>query len=129
MKLDRNSNPAGRGKYALVNMRILNAALTSEDLSLTKEERQQISGLFDLLRARGILTTGEESPGDQFFVVKYKDRFTAPALRAYACAVGVEASILKAAGHHDAAAELHEFAGEMYREAQHATEIGYRLPD
>jgi len=55
MKLDRNINPDGKGKYALINLR------------------------------KNIVEWGG---GDgQFFVIKYKDIFAAPALKAYANAV------------------------------------------
>lgn len=53
MKLDRNANPDGRGKYALINLRT------------------------------NTVEWGEEP----FFVIKYKDVFAAPALRAYAHAI------------------------------------------
>lgn len=80
MKLDRNSNPDGRGKYALINLRT------------NKVE------------------WGDE---DQFFVIKYKDRFAEAALRAYAAAVRECA----ASPTLDPQGELSEFAAEIEREA------------
>ena len=63
MKLDRNTNPDGRGKYALLN-----------------------------LRTNAIEWGGP--PEKQFFVLKYKDKFTEAALAAYAAAVREEAKSL-----------------------------------
>lgn len=63
MKLDRNINPDGKGKYALLNLR------------------------------KNTIEWGNE-PGNQFFVIKLKDRFAAPALKAYADAVREQAGYL-----------------------------------
>lgn len=53
MKLDRNINDDGRGKYALINLRTNKVEWGNE-------------------------------PGNDFFVIKLKDRHAADALRAYA---------------------------------------------
>lgn len=84
MKLDRNTNPDGRGKYALIN-----------------------------LRTNKVEWGGE----DQFFVVKYKDRFAADALFAYANACRYYA---ENCGDPEEHREYHEFADEVEREAVRA---------
>ena len=111
MKLDRNVNPDGRGKYALIN-----------------------------LRTNKVEWGGEG--GQQFFVLKYKDKFAAPALRAYAKAVMAEAVSLivhantywgnpecaEAAAERQQGRELAEFAGEVEREAVQAERSGVSIP-
>lgn len=87
MKLDRNINPDGKGKYALLNLR------------------------------KNTVEWGTEPEG-QFFVIKYKDFFAVPALKAYAKAVLAEAERLTASGWHSQAKELYEFALEMESEVQ-----------
>ena len=132
MKLDRNTNRAGRGKYALVNMRKLIPML-----SLVEDEGATLHGdeaatynAFQLLLTRGIITLGNETPGDQFFVMKYKDQFTAPALQAYADSIrdylrrspiNVEQQRIFS--------ELNEYQWQMQAEADKAVELGNRIPD
>lgn len=53
MKLDRNINPDGKGKYALLNLR-------------TNKIEWGVT------------------PDEEFFVIKLKDKYAAPALDAYA---------------------------------------------
>lgn len=91
MKLDRNINPCGRGKYALIN-----------------------------LRTNQVQWGGSE--GLQFFVMKYKDKFTGPALHAYADAVREEAERTKSDS-------LLEYAIEMKQQAEMACRQGCRIPD
>src|SRR5262245_53337306 len=92
MKLDRNTNPRGRGKYALVNMRKLGPLI--EGSQNTAENFECIEAYF-LLKEHGFITEGNESPGDQFFVMKYRDRFTAAGLNGYATAVELDAAALE----------------------------------
>jgi len=77
------------------------------------------------LRNLGCLTMGDESPGDQFFVLKYKDRFAAAALRAYADAVETYAHDVEDAKLYH---ELREWAREVDREAAKAG-MGTHIPD
>lgn len=120
MKLDRNTNRGGHGKYALVNMRKLLPIL---DASQGTAKDTSVIEAFMLLVREGIVTLGTESPGDQFFVMKYKDKFTAPALHAYALQVMSEAN--KSTGN----VELCEFAEQMFIEAKNAEKLGTRIPD
>lgn len=96
MKLDRNVNQDGRGKYALIN-----------------------------LRTNKVEWGGDG--GDQFFVLKYKDIFAAPALQAYAKACRDYAAISGAGTNQQRA--LIEFAAEVEREAEQALRCGEKLPD
>lgn len=130
MKLDRNMNPDGRGKYALVNMRKL------------KEADSYYDGLVSELHEAGILTFGNESPGDQFFVMKHKDVFTTHGLIGYGEAAMLRAFALKneAANRREASEEvrkalreqsdsLEAYAGEIYDQAKHAERVASKLPD
>lgn len=76
MKLDRNEHAAGAGKYALINMR------RYRDLS--PAEAQEAYEALGKLDALGIIDKGARGASDEFFVIKLKDRFAAPALTAYA---------------------------------------------
>src|SRR5690349_2844789 len=101
MNLDRNTNRGGHGKYALVNMRKIVPTLNALDEYSKDVQRvdkmpsafdMSILAAFERLVHNGIITLGNETPGDQFFVMKYKDKFTAPALHAYAIQVMAEAN-------------------------------------
>lgn len=138
MTLDRNTNVGGRGKYALVHMRKLIPAL---DLVAKIEARKCITEkwsmddvrdaeAFERLVESGIITLGNESPGDQFFVMKYKDCFTASGLHAYAIAVKGRATALrKHNSNNPMSEELDEYAEQMFLEAKQAERVGVRIPD
>lgn len=81
MKLDRNINSDGRGKYALINLR--------QTKSL--DQFEQVFDAMNVLNRAGLLHWGNESPESQFFVVKYGDPFASDALFAYAMAVKAHA--------------------------------------
>lgn len=117
MRLDRNTNPDKGGKYALVNLRKLRQLIGNSHDTLMA---------FKFLQSAGVITLGNESPGDQFFVMKYKDKFTASGLRGYATAI-VEVLRLMPAGPEKTS--LSEFAGEIFYEAHSAEKLGNRLPD
>lgn len=78
MKLDRNVNPDGLGKYALIELRKLHTAEKVQLTRKTTDESDEIS-----LPRRAVNFGGP----DQFFVIKYKDRFALAAMEAYAEAV------------------------------------------
>lgn len=109
MRLDRNINPDGRGKYALINLRT------------NKVE------------------WGGPTAEEQFFVLKLKDEFAAPALRAYAEAVRTKAAEIEGSaefGQTDAISRirqcdsLREFAQDVEREAEHSEGCRERrIPD
>lgn len=138
--------PHGIGKYALVQMRRIEA--------LNQEDQAEVRAAMKTLDDFGVLRYGNESPGDQFFVLKYKDKFTAPALRAYAESAMQASSLLwpmELIARRDspypedapitrdedaqlrtdsaAARSLKIYAGEMFKEYQAALKVGNRIPD
>jgi ribulose-5-phosphate 4-epimerase/fuculose-1-phosphate aldolase len=118
MKLDRNINKDGRGKYALVNIRELDGFA----------EDSAVRNAFEILRKHGVVTLGNENPGQQFFVMKYKDRFTAPALFAYARAI--RDYVRENDGLNNVArGSLLEFRSEIEEEAKRASILGTEIPD
>lgn len=132
MKLDRNKNPGGTGKYALINMRKLAPVIeAAEDMSkFPKAIDRGVYEAFQHLLRKGYITLGNESPGEQFFVMKYKDAFTASGLHAYAISVRAQANANQTnEGDNFASKELHEYADEMFKEAKEAQKYGTRIPD
>lgn len=71
MKLDRNTNPDGRQKYALLRLR-------NTDLS-----REEIRTRVTEALGGGVLQFGDNDE-TAFFVIKLKDKYAADALHAYA---------------------------------------------
>lgn len=123
MKLDRNTNPDGRGKYALIQLRDLHE-LEYANIELQKETEKRPVSI-----PSTAIHIGNEGPGEQFFVIKYKDQFAAPALHAYAQAVRLAAFSLppEKADEHES---LIEYADEMENEALIAASIQEtKLPD
>jgi hypothetical protein len=74
MKLDRNINGDGKGKYALVRLRDIDAG-------------SEAAALLQRLHALGHLDWGCVNDPDEFFVVKLRDRFAPGAIKGYADAV------------------------------------------
>jgi hypothetical protein len=72
MKLDRSTNPDGRGKYALIKLRNLPKADAETNERLTA------------LNTGGFVEFGNVGDDDEFFVIKLKDAYAAAALTAYA---------------------------------------------
>jgi len=135
MRLDRNVNPDGTGKYALVKMREVNR-LRNQSGQLPDD----VTKAFMVLESRNIMLYGDESDGDQFFVMKYKDKFTALALFAYARAAMEEAHTLSLdildepiGLNRDAlivmVRSIQQYAREMHNEAMTALKAGNRIPD
>jgi hypothetical protein len=148
MKLDRNENKDGRGKYALLNLRKLHEIEHGSRMDANR--RTDIHNAVIHLRNAGLLHYGNEGPDEQFFVMKYKDKFTAPALRAYAEAVlnhirglfhpGISAKILSGEALTKEECELREqtiktirtlnpYWDDICNEASMAQRAGNRIPD
>jgi len=73
MKLDRNIHKDGLGKYALIKLRI--------------DQPVSLQALPDHYRiAKDAVDFGREGTGSDFFVIRLKDKYAAPALAAYAMA-------------------------------------------
>jgi len=133
MKLHRNTNADGRGKYALVNLDLL-------------KQDPRLQGMLDFLKEAGVLTYGNEEPGEQFFVMKYKDKFTARGLEGYANAVrsrilicqdnlaalaGVDGERADRLRQENQAQldDLTEWVAEIEAEALKADKLGVKFPD
>lgn len=74
MKLDRNVNSDGKGKYALVRLRGIEFGSEAHDL---------LRKLHDL----GHVDFGVVGQPDEFFVIKLRDRYADSAIRGYSDAV------------------------------------------
>jgi hypothetical protein len=77
MKLDRNTNKDGTGKYAIVKMRVIKEL----DGELEAEVRKALA----LLDRLGILDYGADDH-TAFFPIRLKDKYAAAALGAYGMA-------------------------------------------
>lgn len=82
MDMDRNINPDGCGKYAVINLRRLNqlAGHVGTFQRWTPEVEQALKTLEGL----GVLEWGRVGDPDEFFLVKLKDPSSKPCLLAYA---------------------------------------------
>ncbi len=73
MQLDRNLNPDGKGKYALINLRkIPGFPKTPQELAAA------------ILANPECVEFGEPGTPNEFWLIKLKDRHARPALEAYA---------------------------------------------
>jgi hypothetical protein len=79
VKLDRNTTDEGDGKYAILNLRRLRGLRTGNG-SLPPEIERALTDL----EAAGVLEWSVKGEADEAFVMKLKDKWTAPALLAYA---------------------------------------------
>lgn len=117
MKLDRNINNDRRCKYALIHVRTLDGF----------KKEHPVWDAIKLLEKEGIIRWGNESPDEQFFVLKYKDKFAEVALREYAIGVEFEAHLLDLET--DKKASLLDYANEIKYEAGLAAIQGRKIPD
>lgn len=76
MKLDRNINGTGRGKYGL----ILNRKLA---LAADTAAGADVNEAICILEAAGIIEWGEEGTASEFFVVKLRDQYAGSTLSVY----------------------------------------------
>lgn len=77
MKLDRNENADGHGKYALINVRLL----------YQPGMPMEVLAAIQLLADKGVLEWGAVGTENEFFPIKLKDRHAAAALRGYAASI------------------------------------------
>ena len=82
MKLDRNINDDGLGKYAILNLRRLEEYRSGSFQQLA----EPIANALDLLKREGILDWGRVGTESEFFLIKLKDKYAHEALEAYAAA-------------------------------------------
>lgn len=73
MLLDRNVNPDGLGKYALINLRVLAPVANNKEAIIA-----------ELAKKPEALQLGAIGEEDEFFPIKLKDKYAAQALQAYA---------------------------------------------
>lgn len=108
MKLDRNTNPYGRGKYALIKLRECPhpLATTSTGEPVIPPKALDWGG----------------TPDTEFFVIRLRDRFASPALNAYANALNEYIRRKHAAGSITAKQmeELEEYRSEIKSLAEKA---------
>lgn len=79
MKLDRNVNETGQGKYALLKMRELRLF---EPHSLN--DPSPVGDALELLSDNDLLDYGEVGTEREFFVIRLRDKYADAALAAYA---------------------------------------------
>ena len=85
MKLDRDINKDGSNKYAIINLRKLNALSGSKDTNPELADTiSTIEEALNLLENIGVLEWGNKYAPDEFFVIKLKDENADAALIAYA---------------------------------------------
>jgi hypothetical protein len=77
MKLDRNINANGTGKYALLLLRKV-------EFDEGAEPDKEVLAAIDLLDKRGVLDWGHEFSAREFFVIRLKDKYAGAALSRYA---------------------------------------------
>ena|SRR5688572_9022049 len=82
MKLDRNVNDDGLGKYALLLLRRLADCREGTFGTLSPPVEDAVK----VLERERILDWGRAGTESEFFLIRLKDRYAAPALRAYAAA-------------------------------------------
>jgi hypothetical protein len=83
--MDRNLNPDGMGKYAILNLRKL-IDPTAHPGDLSRFSPEVLDALATLEKAGG-LEWGITGKPDEFFLIKLKDFYAMPALNAYAGAI------------------------------------------
>lgn len=85
MKLDRNLNDSGRGKYGLIKNRELRLCLlkAANGGDAVVEEAAEIVKAVALLERVGIIDWGT-TPETEFFVMRLKDSAASAGLRSYA---------------------------------------------
>lgn len=79
MKMDRNINSDGTGKYVVINMRKLR-----DFRDANQQMRPDIIEALRVLSNAGAVEWGNVGSQSEFFLVKLKDRHSLPAIQAYA---------------------------------------------
>lgn len=90
MKLDRNVNGTGHGKYGLVNDRRLKQIEAWDGGDGEVADRQAVLDAVALLERAGVIDWGLPHTASEFFVIKLRDRFAQVALYEYANVAGKE---------------------------------------
>lgn len=87
MKLDRNINANGRGKYALLKLRMLDDFTDPSDPF--QEVAKPIADAIATLDRAGILDWGN-TPETEFFLMRLKDKYAGSGLYGYANAAHID---------------------------------------
>lgn len=112
MKLDRNVNKDGTGKYALIKLREIEGAQLVADVRHARSN--PLGSPTTLPIPASAIDLGDE-PDTEFFVIRLKDKYAGPALHAYA---------------QSARFDDEEYAGEIDALAQAADRrMPKRIPD
>lgn len=90
MRLDRNVNGDGRGKYGLVNNRRLQEIIgpigdSRNAWNMDEVNRMKVREAIKLLTEEGVIDWGR-TPQTEFFLIRLKDCYAEHALTAYALA-------------------------------------------
>ena len=83
MKLDRNINGNGSGKYGLIKNRRLAQIRAWDGGDGEIADQQAVEDALALLERAGIIDWGYAGTPEEFFVIRLKDRFAQSALIAY----------------------------------------------
>lgn len=126
MKLIRNQTHDGRCKYALILMAQLNPAEQDEVIESAQVAKREEDDVMATHVPSMAILIGNESPESQFFVMKYKDKFTASGLRGYLWAVEKELEKMPSSPERTA---LEEYAVEIAGELEKAEKVGCKIPD
>ena len=130
MNLDRNTNAGGRGKYALVNMRKLVPIFNQSEAGETLNDDQAMArNCFEWLVRHGYITLGNEQPTQQFFTIKFGDKFALAALQAYHSEVVQEVNTQRRALNEGAAKSLEEYARAVFQMIIEASNTPTKIPD
>lgn len=122
MKLDRNTNPEGKGKYALILLR-KNPIVGTVKAEVNGKEKEC------LVIDPDAVDYGN-GPANEFFVIRTKDKFSGATLVAYADEVRKWAARAEANGDNKLADELNEYAGDIFELAGNAFRNPLRrIPD
>lgn len=84
MKLDRNRNGDGLGKYALIKLRALDEFIPNETFGMLAPD---IAKALKVLEEAGIIDLGIAGTESEFFVIRLKDKYAKAALQAYFFAI------------------------------------------
>jgi hypothetical protein len=101
MKLDRNVNGTGRGKYGLIKQRRLEEITEAYEQALRDggspgggqgavELSEEVARAINTLERAGVLDWGPAGTESEFFVIKLRDEYARDALSAYATAARVD---------------------------------------
>jgi hypothetical protein len=90
MKLDRNINGDGHGKYGLINNRKLLKVLADVSADQPIYRKERVADAIAMLENLGILDWGLEGTESEFFVIKLKDKYADDALMGYALSANMD---------------------------------------